>query len=141
MDCSKELKKINISETYKTEIFGLGEVYEIMSVENKRKNIAKIFPKGIIYLASNKNHSGRGMTLKELEFFAKDNSIKPTKIGFADSPPWLSCPLNKENKKRYPATIVLVSKIIFWFFIKLEKFWESPKKSHMIYLFSEEKDF
>ena len=46
MDFSKELKKINISETYQTEIFGLGDIYEIMSVENIRQKLLAKFSDG-----------------------------------------------------------------------------------------------
>lgn len=40
------------------EISGLGELYEIASVEKLREKLKKKYGDGIVFLASNKNHSG-----------------------------------------------------------------------------------
>jgi hypothetical protein len=133
------IKIIELSEKYQRDIFGLGEVYEIMSVERMRRRLLNKYGGGKIYLASNKNHGGKGITLKELEFFLKEAGIIPAEKGFIDSPPWPSSPLKADDKKSYGKFIIATSKIIFWFLIRLESLWEGSKKSHMIYIFSQKK--
>ena len=42
MDTSdNEIAAVDIQNSYQTEIFGLGEVYEIMSIERLRKKLLK----------------------------------------------------------------------------------------------------
>jgi hypothetical protein len=137
MDTYNKIKIIDLRENYKREVFGLGEIYEIMSVERRRKLLGK-YTKGTLYLSSNKNHSGLGMTIKELEDFLKSQRKTVLGCGFVDSPPWSSSPRNEENKSSYGKISIIAAKIIFWFLVHLEFFWEGPKKSHMIYLFSKQ---
>jgi len=133
MNFSKELKKINISETYQTEIFGLGEIYEIMSVENIRKKLLAKFSDGELYLASNYAHSKRGCALEELASYLEKQNITIIEQGFADSPPWNSKPLSGDSKKSYAKIIISLAKIIFFILVRIEFIWKGPAKSHMIY--------
>jgi hypothetical protein len=136
MDFSREIKKINLSETYQTEILGLGEIYEIMSVECLRKKLSKTFPAGELYLVSNYSHSKRGLIGKEFISELKGQDIIIWEKGFVDSPPWNSSPLTLSEKKQYDKTTIFFAKLIFFILIPLEFFWKGPKKSHMLYCFS-----
>lgn len=124
-----DICKINLKEKYQREIFGLGEVYEIISVNFLRKKLLRKFKSGVLYLASNKNHS-----LRELKDLIHKGEELVIKEGYVDSPPWSSRPRGQENKKSYNWLIVFLAKIIFYFLVRFEFFWQNPKKSHMIYL-------
>jgi hypothetical protein len=136
MDSYKEIKKLDLSETYKTEILGLGEIYEIMSIEHLRKKLSKTFSAGELYLVSNHSHSKRGLTGKELISQLKEQNIAVWEKGFVDSPPWSSNPLSINEKKSYHPVTIFWAKIIFSILIPLEFFWSGPRKSHMLYCFS-----
>lgn len=126
-----DIYKINLEEKYQREIFGLGEIYEIISVNHLRKKLLKKFKEGALCLASNKNHSSRGYNFYELEKRLEEWKI--LKKGYVDSPPWGSQPRNEENKQSYNLFIVFLVKIIFNFLVRLEFLWQGPEKSHMIY--------
>ena len=136
MDSYKSIKKISLTETYQTEVLGLGEIYEIMSVEHLRKKLSKTVPAGELYLVSNYSHSKRGLTGKELISKLKEQDIIIWEKGFVDSPPWGSKPLSASEKKSYGSAAIFLAKIIFSILIHLEFFWRGPKKSHMLYCFS-----
>ncbi|PIY97240.1 MAG: hypothetical protein COY66_00635 [Candidatus Kerfeldbacteria bacterium CG_4_10_14_0_8_um_filter_42_10] len=128
-----EINKINLSQTYQREIFGLGEIYEIMSVERLRKKLSKKHHSGTLYLASNQQHGNRGMRLEELaEYLTSQNGLILEK-GLVDSPPWNSAPLEKGVKKQYNKLIIVVAKTIFYLLIRLEFLWRGQKKSHMVF--------
>ena len=132
MDQSKEIKKIDLSQAYQTEIFGLGEVYEIMSVERIRQKLRKKFPSGTLCLSSNIGHL-RGITLEEMTNQLTSEGFLVLEKGYADSPPWHSNPRGKENSRNYSPVITQISKIIFFFLVRLEFLQASAKNSHMIY--------
>jgi hypothetical protein len=133
MDSSDGIEKIDLSQEYKSEIFGLGEVYEIMSVENIRKKLLKKFRSGTLYLASNKGHIQRGMTLDDLENQLSGSGFVILEKGYADSPPWQSKPRGKNNRRNYPSLIISISKMIFFFLVRLEAIREGSENSHMIF--------
>lgn len=136
MDSFREIKKIDLSETYQTEVLGLGEIYEIMSVERLRKKLLKTFTFGDLYLVSSYSHSKRGLTGKEFISELKGKNIIIWEKGFVDSPPWNSSPLSLDEKKCYGKTTIFFAKFIFFILIYLEFFWRGPRKSHMLYCFS-----
>lgn len=136
MDSFREIKKIVLAETYQTEVLGLGEIYEIMSVEHLRKKLLKTFPSGDLYLVSNYSHSKRGLSGKEFISELKEKNITIWEKGFVDSPPWNSNPLSLGKKKCYGKATIFFAKFIFFILIYLEFFWRGPKKSHMLYCFS-----
>lgn len=134
MDLSKEVKKIiKLDEEYDVAVFGLGEVYEIMSVEIIRKKLLKKYGSGTMYLASNKNHIQRGITLGEMKCALISSGNEVLAKGYADSPPWNSNPRGEDNKRRYNPFVVLAAKIIFFFLVRIEFLQAGPKHSHMIY--------
>ncbi len=137
MEISREVKKINLKEPYQAEILGLGEVYEIMSVEKIRKRLAKKYTDGELYLASNKSHSDRGLTLVELSLYLENQGITVRQQGYTDSPPWLSKPLTKAEKKSYSPIILFLAKTIFVFILPMEFIWQGSRRSHMIFCFSQ----
>lgn len=134
-----EIKKISLTEKYQREIFGLGEIYEIMSVEQLRKRLWKKYGNGILFLASNKQHNKRGVNLNELKKHLQEQNLEIIKAGYVDSPPWASAPLSESTKKDYRKIIKIFAQIIFWFLIKVEFFWQRPLKSHMIYSMTKNK--
>lgn len=137
MEIFDGIKKINLKEPYQADILGLGEVYEIMSVEKARKRLAKRYTDGELYLASNKSHSDRGLTLSELRCRLEKQGITVRQQGYTDSPPWLSKPLTKADKKSYSPIILFSAKIIFAFILPMEFIWQGPQRSHMIFCFSQ----
>lgn len=136
MDSYREIKKLDLSKTYQTEVLGLGEIYEIMSIERLQKKLRKTFTAGELYLVSNYAHSKRGLTGQELISEMKKQNIIIWEKGFVDSPPWGSKPLPTSEKKSYKSTTIFFAKVIFSLLIPLEFFWRGSKKSHMLYCFS-----
>ncbi|OGI17225.1 MAG: hypothetical protein A2Z52_01525 [Candidatus Moranbacteria bacterium RBG_19FT_COMBO_42_6] len=135
MDTSdNEITAVDIQNSYQTEIFGLGEVYEIMSIERLRKKLLKKYFAGKLFLSSNKKHSGRGMTLDDLKKYLYNKKIVAS--GFVDCPPWPSAPLGHQERENYPYPIVLLAKSIFFILILFEPLWRNPQRSHMTYCFS-----
>ncbi|PIS42621.1 MAG: hypothetical protein COT24_02375 [Candidatus Kerfeldbacteria bacterium CG08_land_8_20_14_0_20_40_16] len=130
---STKINKISLSQSYQREIFGLGEVYEIMSVERLRKKLLKKHSYGTLYLASNQQHNNRGVVLEELAKQLAGQNYSILAKGFVDSPPWRSAPLEKEIKKSYNKLIIAAAKIIFYLLIKIEFLWQGRKKSHMVF--------
>lgn len=128
----KKIKYLDLNDSYKTEIFGLGEVYEIMSVERIRKRLAGKFQNGTLCLSSNIGHL-RGMTLDDLTSQLTDSGFTILDKGYADSPPFHSRPRGKDNSRNYSPLIVNISKIIFFFLVKMEFLRENSNRSHMIY--------
>lgn len=135
MDISNGIRKINLKEEYTRPILGLGEIYEIMSVERKRKNLLRKFGQGEIFLAANKEHSGHGITLADLKNYLKSQGFNILDTGYIDSPPFASRPLSPDQKRFYADNLFInyFAKIIFWFLIWLEFLWQGPKKSHMVF--------
>ena len=133
MDISKEIETLALNKPYQIQIFGLGEVYEIMSVESLRKKLWQKYDSGWLYLATNKDHKGRGITLEDLEDYLRNQQSTIIKKGYVDSPPWSSRPLGERREKEYNKIIVFLAQIIFFFLLRLEFLWQGKKKSHMIY--------
>ena len=132
MNSEEKIKYLDLNNNYKAEIFGLGEVYEIMSVERIRKKLLAKFLNGTLCLSSNKNHL-RGMTLDDLVNQLTNDGFTILEKGYADSPFWQSKPRGKNNRRNYNPLIINISKIIFFFLIRMEFLRENPKHSHMIY--------
>jgi hypothetical protein len=126
-------KIIKLDEKYDVSVFGLGEVYEMMSVERIRKKLLKKYGSGTLYLAPNKKHIQRGITLGEMKRALISSGSEFLAKGFADSPPWNSNPRGEDNKRNYSPFIVLIAKIIFFFLVRIEFLQAGPRHSHMIY--------
>lgn len=133
MNTEEKIKYLDLNDSYKAEIFGLGEVYEIMSVERIRKRLLGKFRSGTLCLSPNKSHIQRGVTLDDLTGQLADSGFTILDKGYADSPPWQSKPRGKDNRRNYSPLIINISKIIFFFLVRMEFLQENPKCSHMIY--------
>ena len=137
-----KIVKQKLNQVYRPQIFGLGEIYEIASVEKRRKMLLREYPSGYLYLSSNKNHQGRGATLKELaNFVSKISYQKIIMKGYVDSPPWISKPKDEKSKSsylKYP-TVVFFAKMFFPLMVNLEFIWQGEKRSHMVYVFAVKK--
>ena len=94
----EKIIKLELNEKYRCEILGVGEIFEIISLENRRKKLRKKYKIGTIYLFSNKDHSGRGVTKEEIEQALKDDGLKLIESGYADAPPWKSNPATEGDK-------------------------------------------
>jgi hypothetical protein len=128
---------LDLETPYQTQVAGLGEIYEIMSVEKIRRKLKRKYSDAILHLASNKEHSGQGLTLDELEGNLQNE--KMLEKGFADSPPWKSSPLAAGQTKKYSPAIIFAAKIIFWFLIRFEFIWQGRGASHMVFVLTEKK--
>lgn len=122
--------KISLEEKYQPKIYGLGEIYEMVSVERERKRLKERFGSGILFLCPNRQHSGRGLTPEELITKVKKSGYQILESGFVDSPPWKSAPGKKKNW-RLPISWV---EIIFKVLVILEFLWEGKKNSHLVYV-------
>lgn len=112
-----QAKSLPINEPYSTEILGLGEIYEIMSVERLRKSLLKEYKVGILYLAELNNLN--------TVFITPNTEI--LQCGYVDRPPWRS--KRKENGSTPSGLKLLLAKLIFRLLLPLERF----NKPHMIY--------
>jgi len=130
--------KQDINTRYNCEILGFGEIFEIKSVERIRKRLAKKYKNGILYLSSNKDHSGRGFTREELERAIKDEGYELLESGYADAPPWKSDPL-ESGQKSPKMEIPILSKLgplLFILWIPLfEQFYRKRRKAHIAWVF------
>lgn len=131
--------ELNINEVYKTKILGYGEVYEMISVEKKRKKILRKNKEGILFLASNKDHSQKGYTLEDLSTKVSKKGFQILKKGYVDSPPWQSKPCLGEGKKLDCAIKNFSSILCLKFLVLFEGLWSGKKKSHMVYVFGNKK--
>lgn len=129
------ITKISLNQKYKARIYGLGEVYEQISVERKKKRLKEKFKSGTLFLCPNKKHSGRGLTLEELRKKIRQQKYLILASGFVDSPPWRSSP-NKRKGLRLP---FFLAKIIFYGLTYLEPFWEGEENSHLVYVLGRKK--
>lgn len=128
--------KINIKTEYSRPIYGLGEIYEVGSVNWKRIGLLKKYHQGEMYLSSNKNHSNRGYSLSELRHIVKNKYKLILDSGYVDCPPWSSDPRgeNSINQVIYNNLVVLLAKIFFRFYYRFEFFTARPKTAHMVYV-------
>lgn len=135
----KGILKIKVSNRYDCEIVGLGEIYEIISVEYRRNKLMKQYKRGFLYLSSNKDHSGRGFTKQEVEDEAKKDGLLVVESGYADSPPWSSNPAQEHTKKLQIPFMSSLAKILFNIWIPImERFYLKKKVAHCVYVFGKE---
>ena len=114
---------------------GFGEIYEIMSVNNLLCELRRKYRHGTLLLSSNKDHVGRGLTLKELVKYVGEERV--IELGYVDSPFWPSKP-REENKrnKLLSASILTIVRILFRFLIFFERIKiDSKRRAHMVYVF------
>jgi hypothetical protein len=130
---------LDLENPYRAKIAGLGEIYEIMSVERIRRKMKKKYSGATLHLASNRDHGSRGLSLGELENNLQNENKKILEKGFADSPPWKSSPLAEGQSKKYSSFTIFFAKIIFWFLIRVEFLWQGRAASHMVFVLTEKK--
>jgi len=127
--------KLALNQKYKPKIMGLGEVYEAISVERKKKSLAQKFKGGVLFLSPNQHHQGKGLTLEELKRKVSRQGYQILESGFLDSPPWPSRPRRAgENSFLNHPLLTVFFKLIFSLLVTLEPLWQGPKRSHMIYV-------
>jgi len=129
--------KLNLSEEYRCKVKGLGEVFEIVSIEILRKSLLKKNGSGMLYLSSNYDHSKRGYTRADLEKEIRTDDLKLVCSGYADAPPWNSDP-NEENEKgfAYNKFVIFLSEFLFNIWIPFfERFYRTPEKAHVTWAF------
>lgn len=133
-------KKLSLRQKYQPKIFGLGEVYEQISVERKRKRLKNEFGSETLFLCSNKNHSQRGLTLEDLKEKVRKQKYQVLANGFADSPPWKSQPrqAGKSLFLNY-SLLVILAKLFFRFLVIFEFLWQGKNASHLIYVLGRKK--
>lgn len=129
--------KLNLTDKYKCEIKGLGEVFEIVSVETLRKSLLAKYNHGFLFLASNRDHSGRGFSKEDLETEIIIDKLKLISSGYADAPPWRSNPKEQSEKGlAYSKFIICLAEILFKLWIPVfERFYRTRKKAHVIWAF------
>ncbi|KQC11925.1 MAG: hypothetical protein APR54_10375 [Candidatus Cloacimonas sp. SDB] len=125
--------KLNLSEIYTCEIKGLGEVFEIVSIETLRKSLLTKYKHGVLFLASNSDHSGRGFTKEDLEAAIIKDKLQLTSSGYADAPPWKSNPKEEADKGlAYNKLIIRLAEILFKLWIPaFERFYRTRNKAHV----------
>lgn len=132
----KMITKLALEQKYQPKITGLGDIYEQISVERRRKILGQRFKKGTLFLVSNREHGGRGLSLEEAAEEALGEGYQILARGFVDSPPWPSKPRPKGTQSpffKYPF-LVFLSPFISRFLVAFEFFWQGPKRSHMVYV-------
>ncbi len=128
------IDKLLLSEKYEPKILGLGEVYEQISVESQRKKLKNKFGSGKMFLCANKEHSGRGLSLKELEKQVRKKGYQILDVGLVDSPPWPSKKISQPKSWLKNPLIINLARILFYILIYFEPFCKSEKCSHMVYV-------
>ncbi len=132
--------ELPLDKKYECEIFGLGEIFEIVSIENLRKKLKKQYRVGVLFLHSNKDHSGRGLSLEELCEEAKKRDYTVVQSGFADAPPWKSSPASEVTDKKKIPFSVPISYFLFSIWIPLmERFYRKKDIAHVVYCFGQKK--
>ncbi len=134
---SPNLIDLDINDEYNIEITGFGDIYEVVSVRVLMKRLKKRHGGGLIYLCSNSEHGGRGMSLEGLEAFVRDKNGEVAEKGFVDVPPWRSRPRAKGTKNpliRYE-TLNRIAGLVSLALVPLERFTRSKKRTHMVYCF------
>lgn len=131
----KDCLEITNSNQYQPRITGLGDIYEVISVKVKTKHYFKRYPGSIMFLSSNRDHGGRGLSLTELKKKVLKDSFSILKDGYVDSPFWKSKPriCSISPLLKIPLVEVLVLPI-FYFLILFEFLWEGKNHSHMIFV-------
>lgn len=121
---------------YDMRIRGYGEIYEVQSVEMKRKHLfktyARNYPNAVLYLEPLNEKSFQlnyPVSYKELA----DNILS---AGGTDRPFWKCNP--KENGKSPSMPLMLMAKIACWFLVRLEPYnlWKS--NPHISYILLKE---
>jgi len=130
--------KQDVHQKYDCKILGFGEIFEIKSVERIRKKLIRKHQDGVLYLSSNKDHSGRGFTREELEKAIKNDDLELMESGFADAPPWKSDPLEtgQQSSKMSIPILSKLAPILFVLWIPVfEKFYRKRRKAHVVWAF------
>lgn len=126
---SRDFIELPLNNRYTTDIRGIGELYEIISVNKLRKRLLKTYSKGILFLLP------RGsMSMKGLSYFERKIEIGNRKIiekGFVDCPPWRSNPKEGDNDVVRHKFLKWLSIILIHFLINFEFLWR--KRGHIVY--------
>ncbi len=132
--------KLSLEQKYRPKIYGLGEIYEQISVERKRKRLRERFGSGILFLCPNKNHSGQGLSPKELKKKVREQQYQVLASGFVDSPLWKSKPgqVGKSPFLGY-SLLVILAKLVFRILVIFEFIWQGQNTSHLIYVLGRKK--
>jgi len=132
-----EVAALDIRREYARKINGLGEIYEIMSVERLRKRLRRKYGRGILFLSPNKEHSGRGLKRNDLIKKLKRESYTVIESGFVDCPPWGSrVPEAYERSPFMSCSILLtVFKYALRAVLFLERWYTNGRRAHVIYAF------
>ncbi|MDP8314633.1 MAG: hypothetical protein RAP70_06110 [Candidatus Celaenobacter antarcticus] len=130
--------KQDVNQRYECEILGFGEIFEIKSVERIRKRLMKKYKDGVLYLSSNKDHSGKGFTREEVESAVRNDGLQLLESGYADAPPWKSDPLEtgqKSSKMKIPILSKLAPLLFVMWIPVFEQFYRKRRKAHVVWVF------
>jgi len=131
--------KQKASQEYTCEIKGLGEVFEIISIELLRKSLKTKYGTGMLYLSSNYGHSQRGFQKEDLEAEIIKDGLNLIRSGYADAPPWNSNP-NEEEVKGIAVNPLMVSfsKLLFYIWIPIfERFYRTRTRAHVTWAYGQ----
>jgi hypothetical protein len=136
----KGVLQLDLDKKYVKEVLGLGEIYEIMSIERTRLRLKRKFHEGVLFLATNGKHLKGGISVEELIKFLKEKNFDVIDFGFVDCPPWRSYSLSHNNRgaRRKSSLIrhgllVKAAKSIFRIILCFERCFANSKRAHMVY--------
>lgn len=125
--------KLPLCKKYTTNIMGLGELYEIRSINKLRRRLSKIHSEGILFLLPCNNLSRNDIFCFEKKL--RRENMKIVEKGFVDCPPWDSNPRKEPSFILKYKFLIRFLFIIIIFLINFEFLWK--KKGHMIYFLTQ----
>ena len=138
MEDFPNLIALGLDDEYNINITGFGDIYEVMSIKRLVRSLKRRYGGGTLYLASNSDHSGRGLNLDELEGSLRDKGISVSEKGYVDSPPWLSKPRSAGSRNTLVDNrlLVILAMAIFKLMLPSEPMRQGKDRSHMVYCFT-----
>ncbi len=121
-----DFEALDSDEEYEVPILGLGEIYEIISVNRVIKSLDRRYGKCRVYLTDNKQHDNDfSRIVKKAE---EDGFMEVLETGFADAPYW------KSSQRRTPRRLIplrFLCKLLFKILVQFEE--GNAKNAHMKY--------
>lgn len=132
-----KVKKIRLAANYEIPLYGLGDLYEQMSVNHLRRRLLALAKGGTLFLVSNADHTpGNGLTRDELIELAKSEGKLIIDEGFTDTfilPAVQYAPGGPSPYLR-SRLVANLARLLFLLLVRLEPVFAGPKRSHMRYV-------